>query len=51
MKTQKFAIFDREGNRLSQFPIYHDMMTGEHAVERIIDRHPDLWGAYLDEIN
>lgn len=46
---KRYAIYNKEGNRMYQFPTYGDLMTACHALERLQDRHPDM-GLYLDEI-
>ena len=46
---KRYAIYNKEGNRMYQFPTYGDLMTACHALERLQDRHPDA-GLYLDEI-
>ena len=46
---KRYAIFNREGCRMFQYPTYADLITASHALTRFQERKPDA-GLYLDEI-
>lgn len=45
---KRYAVYNREGNRMYQFPTYGDLMTACHALKRLQETYPDA-GLYLKE--
>lgn len=40
-KVTRFAIYNKYGERMWQFPTYGDVITASIALERFQERHPD----------
>lgn len=46
---KRYAVYNKEGSRMFQFPTYGDLLTACLALERFQGRYPEA-GLYLDEI-